>query len=69
VGARLRRSVCSGWIEVPWRSFRLSGVLLGSQALLALRWTVPEMVLRDVASWRGFTWLLSLFTWGPMWMG
>jgi hypothetical protein len=30
---------------------------------LALRWTMPMMVLGDVASRRGFTWWLSLPTW------
>jgi hypothetical protein len=54
-GPRLRRSVRSGWTELPWRSSWLPGVLFGSRAFLALRWTMPETVLRNVASWHGFT--------------
>jgi hypothetical protein len=68
-GPRLRRSVRSGWIELPWHSSGLPGVHLGSRAVLALRWMISRMVLGDVASWRGFTCLLNLTTWGSMWMG
>jgi hypothetical protein len=42
------------------------GVLLGSRVL---RWMVLEMVLGAVVASSGFTWLLSLPTWGLMWMG
>jgi hypothetical protein len=68
-GPRLRRSVRSGWIELPWHSSGLSGVLLGFHGFLALRWTMPGTILGDVASRRGFTWLLNLPTWESMWMG
>jgi hypothetical protein len=68
-GPRLRRSVHSGWTKVPWHSSGLPSVLLASREFLALRWTMPEMVIGDVASWRCFTWLLRLPTWGLMWKG
>jgi hypothetical protein len=49
---------------IPWPYSCLPGVLFGSRAFLALRWTVPEMILGEVASRCGFTWWLSLPTWG-----
>jgi hypothetical protein len=66
---KLRRLVHSGWTELPWHSSSLPSVLLGSRAFLLLRWMMPGTVHEDVASGHGFTWLLSLPTWGPMWMG
>jgi hypothetical protein len=51
------------FIEVGW-SF--PSILLGSRAL---RWMVPEIVLRYAVTLLGFTWLLSLPMWGLMWMG
>jgi hypothetical protein len=41
-------------------------VLLGSQAL---RCPMPRKVLGVIAASPSFTWLLSLSTWGLMWMG
>jgi hypothetical protein len=41
-----------------------SGVLFGSRAPLALRWTTPGMILGEVALRSSFTWRLSLPTWG-----
>jgi hypothetical protein len=68
-GHRLRRSVRRGRLGLPWRSSWLPGVLLGSQIFLALRWMILGTVLGNVASWFGFTWLLSLSTWESVWMG
>jgi hypothetical protein len=50
--------------SIPEFSSRLSGVLFGSRAFLALRWMVPEMILGEVASRSGITWHLCLPTWG-----
>jgi hypothetical protein len=44
-------------------SYRLD-VLFGSQELLAVRWKMLGMILGKVASRSGFTWRLSLPTWG-----
>jgi hypothetical protein len=68
-GLGMRRSVRSGWLSLPWHFSGLPGVLLGSRVFWVLRWTMPETILGDVASWCGFTWRLSLPTWGSMWMG
>jgi hypothetical protein len=43
-------------------SFQLPGILDAEV-------TVPEMILREVASRSGFTWWLSLPMWGSMWLG
>jgi hypothetical protein len=42
----------------------LPGVLFSSRAFLVLRWTMPRMILGEVASRSGFTWWLSLPMWG-----
>jgi hypothetical protein len=54
------------FIDVGWG---FHGVLLGSQVFWALRWTMPETSLREVASQSGFTCRLSLPTWGSTWTG
>jgi hypothetical protein len=59
-GARTR----GGQLEILWPSFCLTGVLSGFRTFLVLRWTSPEMILGEVASRCGFTWCLSLPTWG-----
>jgi hypothetical protein len=53
-----------GRLELPWLSSCLLCVLFGSRAFLALRWTTLEMILGEVVSQCGFTWWLSLPTWG-----
>jgi hypothetical protein len=58
-----------GRVWLLWPSSCLPGVLFGSQAFLALRWTALGMILGEVTSRCGFTWRLSLPTWGSMWMG
>jgi hypothetical protein len=50
-GPRPRRSVRSGWTKLPWCSSGLPGVLHDSRALLALRWMMLRIVLREVGSW------------------
>jgi hypothetical protein len=50
--------------SVPESSSYLPGVLFGSRAFLALRWTMPGMILGEVALQSGFTWWPSLPTWG-----
>jgi hypothetical protein len=58
-GPGLRWSVRSGWLEfptvfgsVPESSPILLGVLFGSRAFLAMRWTMLETILGEDASWR-----------------
>jgi hypothetical protein len=55
-GPDLRRSVRRGQLRLTWPSSCLLGVPFGSREFLALRWTAPAMILRDVASRCGFTW-------------
>jgi hypothetical protein len=50
--------------SVPKSSSYLLDVVFGSQAFLTLRWMMLEMILGEVASQSGFTWWLSLPTWG-----
>jgi hypothetical protein len=50
-GPSLRRSGHKGLTGLPRSSSGLLGVLLGSQAFLALRWMMSRTVLGDVASW------------------
>jgi hypothetical protein len=50
-GPSLRRLVHRGWTGHLGCSSGPPGILLDSQGFLALRWTMPRMVLRDIASW------------------
>jgi hypothetical protein len=68
-GPRLMMSIHRCQFGLPWRSSRLLGVLLGSRAFLALRWTMLGTVLGDVGSRHCFTWMLSLLMWGSMSIG
>jgi hypothetical protein len=52
------------FLSVTKSSSYLPGVLFGSQTFLALRWTMSEMILGEVASRNGSTWRLSFPTWG-----
>jgi hypothetical protein len=49
---------------VPESSSYLPGILFGSREFLALRWSMPRTILREVASQSGFTWRLCLPMWG-----
>jgi hypothetical protein len=51
----LRRSVHRDRLWLPWRSSWLPGVLLGFRMFWALMWSMSRTILREVASWRGFT--------------
>jgi hypothetical protein len=54
------------FLSVPESSSYLSGIPFSSQAFLALRWMMSGMILGEVALQSGFTWWLSLPTWGSM---
>jgi hypothetical protein len=63
-GPVLRRLVRRCRLGLPWPSSCLLGVLLSSQVFLALKCKAPMMILEEVASRYGFTWWLSIPTWG-----
>jgi hypothetical protein len=52
------------FLLVPESSSYLLGVPFSSPAFLTLRWTMPGMIFGEVALRSGFTWWLSLLTWG-----
>jgi hypothetical protein len=62
-GAQTRES---RFVEVNWG---FHGVFLSSWTFWALRWTTPGTSLEEVASQSGFTYRLSIPTWGSTWMG
>jgi hypothetical protein len=52
------------FLSVLESSSYLPTVLFSSQAFFALRQMMPRTILGEVASLSGFTWCLSLPTWG-----